>query len=117
MNEGLFLLRSLSFTGHCSLTILCHLSDFQVRIREIPILDKLKYLHCLLSSVLPVIKQIHHVQASEVELEKSLHGRMFVIPGVAFQCFMWVYIFYALLDHFFIPIYFQEVKCTLPGPN
>ncbi|KAB1207650.1 Lysine-specific demethylase 3B [Morella rubra] len=61
--------------GTCNCKV-CLRSDnaIKVRIREIPILDKLKYLHCLLSSVLPVIKQIHHVQASEVELEKSLHG-------------------------------------------
>ncbi|CAN0855224.1 E3 ubiquitin-protein ligase JMJ24 [Linum grandiflorum] len=46
----------------------------KVRIREIPILDKLQYLYCLLSSVLPVVKQIHDVQCSEVELEKRLRG-------------------------------------------
>eukprot|EP00257_Ricinus_communis_P024497 XP_025011911.1 lysine-specific demethylase JMJ25 isoform X1 [Ricinus communis] len=46
----------------------------KVRIREIPVLDKLQYLYCLLSSVLPVVKQIHHEQCSEVELEKKLHG-------------------------------------------
>ncbi|RXI01831.1 hypothetical protein DVH24_015180 [Malus domestica] len=43
----------------------------KVRIREIPVLDKLKYLHCLLSSVLPLVKQIHQVQCFEVELEKK----------------------------------------------
>ncbi|GMN43873.1 hypothetical protein TIFTF001_013066 [Ficus carica] len=46
----------------------------KVRIREIPALDKLQYLHRLLSSVLPVVKQIHHDQCSEVELEKRLRG-------------------------------------------
>ncbi|KAM1095474.1 hypothetical protein FF1_010373 [Malus domestica] len=46
----------------------------KVRIREIPVLDKLKYLHCLLSSVLPIVKQIHQVQCFEVELEKKLRG-------------------------------------------
>uniref|UniRef100_A0A2P2L8U6 Lysine-specific demethylase JMJ25 n=1 Tax=Rhizophora mucronata TaxID=61149 RepID=A0A2P2L8U6_RHIMU len=46
----------------------------KVRIREIPVLDKLQYLYCLLSSVLPLVKQIHHEQCSEVELEKSLRG-------------------------------------------
>ncbi|XP_024032595.1 lysine-specific demethylase JMJ25-like, partial [Morus notabilis] len=46
----------------------------KVRIREIPALDKLQYLHSLLSSVLPVVKQIHHEQCSEVELEKMLRG-------------------------------------------
>ncbi|XP_073265473.1 E3 ubiquitin-protein ligase JMJ24 isoform X1 [Populus alba] len=46
----------------------------QVRIREIPVLDKLQYLHCLLSSVLPIVKQIHHEQCFEVELEQRLCG-------------------------------------------
>ncbi|XP_050222946.1 E3 ubiquitin-protein ligase JMJ24 [Mercurialis annua] len=46
----------------------------KVRIREIPVLDKLQYLYCLLSSVLPVVKQIHQEQCFEVELEKKFHG-------------------------------------------
>lgn len=50
--------------------------ELQVRIKEIPILDKLQYLYCLLSSVLPVVKQIHYEQCSEVELEKRLHGKI-----------------------------------------
>ncbi|KAF5740049.1 putative transcription factor [Tripterygium wilfordii] len=49
-------------------------NTIKVRIREIPVLDKLKYLYCLLSSVLPLIKKIHHEQCSEVELEKQLRG-------------------------------------------
>lgn len=66
-----------SFTRHGSLIfIIINFFEFQVRIREIPVLDKLKYLHCLLSSVLPVVKQIHHEQASEVELQKKLNGKM-----------------------------------------
>ncbi|KAG5541472.1 hypothetical protein RHGRI_021331 [Rhododendron griersonianum] len=44
----------------------------KARIREIPVQDKLQYLHCLLSSVLPVVKQIHHQQCFEVELERKL---------------------------------------------
>ncbi|KAJ0079993.1 hypothetical protein Patl1_22561 [Pistacia atlantica] len=46
----------------------------KVRIREIPVLDKLQYLYSLLSAVLPVIKQIHQIQCYEVELEKKLRG-------------------------------------------
>ncbi|CAN8311682.1 unnamed protein product [Cochlearia groenlandica] len=46
----------------------------KVRIREIPVLDKLQYLYRLLSAVLPVIKQIHIEQCAEVELEKRLRG-------------------------------------------
>ncbi|KAF8387810.1 hypothetical protein HHK36_026468 [Tetracentron sinense] len=52
----------------------------KVRIREISVQDKLQYLHCLLSSVLPVVKQIHHEQCSEVELETRLHGTKADIP-------------------------------------
>ncbi|XAR52616.1 hypothetical protein NMG60_11020770 [Bertholletia excelsa] len=50
------------------------------RIREIPVQDKLQYLHCLLSSVLPVVKQIHHEQCSEVELERKLRGNEIDLP-------------------------------------
>ncbi|CAD5312167.1 unnamed protein product [Arabidopsis thaliana] len=52
----------------------CLRSDntIKVRIREIPVLDKLQYLYRLLSAVLPVIKQIHLEQCMEVELEKRL---------------------------------------------
>ncbi|KAM7272643.1 hypothetical protein ACFE04_027306 [Oxalis oulophora] len=46
----------------------------KAKIRKMPVLDKLQYLYCLLSSVLPVVKQINHEQCSEVELEKRLHG-------------------------------------------
>ncbi|KAJ9180245.1 hypothetical protein P3X46_008515 [Hevea brasiliensis] len=46
----------------------------KVRIREIPVIDKLQYLYCVLSSVLPIVKHIHHEQCSEVELEKKLRG-------------------------------------------
>ncbi|GMP60512.1 hypothetical protein CsSME_00023344 [Camellia sinensis var. sinensis] len=51
-----------------------------VRIREIPVQDKLQYLHCLLSSVLPVVKQIHHEQCLEVELERKLRGNEIDLP-------------------------------------
>ncbi|GFZ02979.1 JmjC domain protein JMJ24 [Actinidia rufa] len=46
----------------------------KARIREIPVQDKLQYLHCLLSSVLPVVKQINREQCFEWELEKKLRG-------------------------------------------
>lgn len=46
----------------------------KAKIREIPAKDKLQYLYCLLSAVLPIVKQIHSVQCSEVELEKRLRG-------------------------------------------
>lgn len=48
----------------------------QVRLREIPVLDKLQYLYSLLSSVLPVVQQIHYRQLSEVEVEKRLQGKI-----------------------------------------
>ncbi|KAI4301777.1 hypothetical protein L6164_035024 [Bauhinia variegata] len=55
-------------------------NSIKVRIREIPVLDKLQYLHLLLSSVLPVVKQTHHVQCFEVELEKKLRGTDIDLP-------------------------------------
>ncbi|KAK4273449.1 hypothetical protein QN277_021849 [Acacia crassicarpa] len=55
-------------------------NSIKVRIREIPVLDKLQYLHVLLSSVLPVVKQIHQEQCYEVELEKKLRGIEIDLP-------------------------------------
>ncbi|EOA37568.1 hypothetical protein CARUB_v10011895mg [Capsella rubella] len=54
----------------------CMRSDntIKVQIRDIPVLDKVQYLYRLLSAVLPVIKQIHLEQCTEVELEKRLRG-------------------------------------------
>lgn len=49
---------------------------FKARIREISAKDKLQYLYCLLSAVLPIVKRIHAEQCSEVELEKRLRGMM-----------------------------------------
>ncbi|XP_021898772.1 lysine-specific demethylase JMJ25 [Carica papaya] len=61
--------------GSCNCKV-CLRGDnmIKVRIREIPVLDKLQYLYRLLSSVLPVVKLIHNEQCSEVELEKGLRG-------------------------------------------
>ncbi|XP_022892323.1 lysine-specific demethylase JMJ25 [Olea europaea var. sylvestris] len=61
--------------GSCSCRV-CLRGDnlIKARIREIPAQDKLQYLYCVLSSVLPVVKQIHREQCSEVELEKRLRG-------------------------------------------
>ncbi|KAJ7977956.1 lysine-specific demethylase JMJ25 [Quillaja saponaria] len=60
-------------------------NSIKVRIREIPVLEKLKYLHSLLSSVLPVVKQIHHKQCFEVELEKKLRGAEIDLPRTKFN--------------------------------
>ncbi|TKY52236.1 Lysine-specific demethylase JMJ25 [Spatholobus suberectus] len=57
-------------------------NSIKVRIREIPVLDKLQYLHVLLSSVLPVVKQIHCEQCFEVELEKKLRGAEIDLPRI-----------------------------------
>lgn len=67
--------------GICNCKV-CLRSDnsIKVRIREIPVLDKLQYLHLLLSSVLPVVKQIHREQCFEVELEKKLRGAEIDLP-------------------------------------
>ncbi|PIN04335.1 putative transcription factor 5qNCA, contains JmjC domain [Handroanthus impetiginosus] len=61
--------------GTCSCR-LCMRGDnlIKARIREIPVKDKLQYLYSLLSAVLPIVKQIHSEQCSEVELEKKLLG-------------------------------------------
>ncbi|XP_051135650.1 E3 ubiquitin-protein ligase JMJ24 isoform X2 [Andrographis paniculata] len=61
--------------GTCSCRV-CMRGDnlIKARIREIPAKDKLQYLYCLLAAVLPIVKQIHAVQCSEVELEKRLRG-------------------------------------------
>ncbi|KAK4778647.1 hypothetical protein SAY86_006175 [Trapa natans] len=61
--------------GACNCKV-CMRADILIKtkIREIPVLDKIWYLYSLLSSVRPVIKQIHNEQCSEVELEKMIHG-------------------------------------------
>lgn len=52
----------------------------KLRMQEIAGLDKLQYLHCLLSLVRPVIKQIHSDQSFELEMETKLHGVKTDIP-------------------------------------
>lgn len=52
------------------------LSILKGKIRVIPAQDKLEHLFCLLSSVLPVVKQIHADQCSELELERKIRGKM-----------------------------------------
>ncbi|KAI4369397.1 hypothetical protein MLD38_017839 [Melastoma candidum] len=54
----------------------------KTRIRDIPVLDRLRYLSYLLSSLLPVVQQIYHEQCFEVELEKELHGPEINLPRV-----------------------------------
>uniref|UniRef100_A0A7N0U5X4 Lysine-specific demethylase JMJ25 n=1 Tax=Kalanchoe fedtschenkoi TaxID=63787 RepID=A0A7N0U5X4_KALFE len=46
----------------------------KARIRQVHAQEKLEYLYNLLSSVLPIIKKIHHQQTIEVDLEIRLHG-------------------------------------------
>lgn len=67
--------------GTCTCKI-CIRTDnlIKVRIREIPAQVKLLYLHSVLSSVFPVIKQIHHDQCLEVELERKLRGNEIDLP-------------------------------------
>ncbi|KAI7736263.1 hypothetical protein M8C21_022713 [Ambrosia artemisiifolia] len=50
------------------------------KIRKIPVQDKLEHLFCLLSSVLPVVKQIHFDQCFELELERKLRGNRIDLP-------------------------------------
>ncbi|EPS58501.1 hypothetical protein M569_16313, partial [Genlisea aurea] len=61
--------------GTCSCGV-CMRGDnlIKARIREICAKEKLQYLYCLLSAVLPIVKQIHLEQCNEVELEKRFRG-------------------------------------------
>ena len=86
----------------------------QVRIREIPVLDKLQYLYRLLSSVLPVIKQIHVQQCFEVKLEKRMQGM--ILDDIS----CWVGYFWRFFTaisplHYFSA--FQEIKCFFLGQS
>ncbi|XP_021742533.1 lysine-specific demethylase JMJ25-like [Chenopodium quinoa] len=61
--------------GMCNCKVCSRVDNLiKAKIRDIPVLDKLQYLYCLLSSVLPVVKEIHQQQCAEVDLEKKLHG-------------------------------------------
>ena len=42
--------------------------------QEIPVVDKLRYLHCLLSYVLPVLKEIYSDQCFEIGVETRSSG-------------------------------------------
>ncbi|PAN49698.1 hypothetical protein PAHAL_9G468900 [Panicum hallii] len=46
----------------------------KARVQEIPVVDKLRYLHCLLSHVLPVLKQIYSDQCFEIGVETRSSG-------------------------------------------
>ncbi|CAN6320013.1 unnamed protein product [Urochloa humidicola] len=46
----------------------------KARVQEIPVVDKLRYLHCLLAYVLPVLKQIYSDQCSEIGVETRSSG-------------------------------------------
>ncbi|KAF6148479.1 hypothetical protein GIB67_038834, partial [Kingdonia uniflora] len=50
------------------------------KIREIAVSDKLQYSYNILSSILPVVKQIYSDQCSELELESRLRGTKVDIP-------------------------------------
>ncbi|KAK3015538.1 hypothetical protein RJ639_006669, partial [Escallonia herrerae] len=61
--------------GSCNCKACLRSDNFiKVKIREIPIQEKLEYLYCLLSSVLHLVTRIHDEQCSEVELERRLRG-------------------------------------------
>ncbi|XP_071714425.1 E3 ubiquitin-protein ligase JMJ24 [Rutidosis leptorrhynchoides] len=50
------------------------------KIRDIHSQEKLEHLFVLLSSVLPVIKQVHSEQCSELELERKFRGNRIDLP-------------------------------------
>ncbi|ERN16983.1 lysine-specific demethylase JMJ25 [Amborella trichopoda] len=61
--------------GTCNCKVcLCGDNLIKVRIQEIPGHDKLRYIHHLLSLVLPVLKQIDIEQNMELEAETKVHG-------------------------------------------
>ncbi|KAK9673111.1 hypothetical protein RND81_12G147100 [Saponaria officinalis] len=61
--------------GLCNCKVCSRLDNLiKGRIKEIPALDKLRYLYSLLSSVLPIVKRIHQQQCAEIDLEKKLRG-------------------------------------------
>nr|XP_043620660.1 lysine-specific demethylase JMJ25 [Erigeron canadensis]XP_043620661.1 lysine-specific demethylase JMJ25 [Erigeron canadensis] len=67
--------------GCCSCKM-CLRGDNMIKgkIQEIPAQEKLEHLFCLLYSVLPVVKQIHLEQCSELELERKLRGNRIDLP-------------------------------------
>ncbi|CAL4914364.1 unnamed protein product [Urochloa decumbens] len=52
----------------------------KARVQEIPVVDKLRYLHCLLAYVLPVLKQIYSDQCFEIGVETRSSGPKTDIP-------------------------------------
>ncbi|XP_043720519.1 lysine-specific demethylase JMJ25-like isoform X1 [Telopea speciosissima] len=70
-------------SGTCNCKV-CLRGDnlIKVRIQEIAARDKLLYLYGILSAVLPVVKQIHSEQCSELGIETRLHGTKTDIPRV-----------------------------------
>ena len=74
--------------------------------------------------MLPVVKQIHHDQASEVELQKKLHGKMSLLPHATFKVLFFLKIefcgcisFIHYVTNFNIHLYLQGANYVLPGQN
>ncbi|KAF6142673.1 hypothetical protein GIB67_015159 [Kingdonia uniflora] len=67
--------------GTCNCKV-CLRGDVLIKskIREIAVSDKLQYSYNILSSILPVVKQIYSDQCSELELESRLRGTKVDIP-------------------------------------
>ncbi|KAL4568324.1 hypothetical protein LXL04_023933 [Taraxacum kok-saghyz] len=61
----------IEFVQHVEVAVIAR-CVYMGKIREIAAQEKLEHLFCLLSSMLPVIKQIHFEQCSELELERKL---------------------------------------------
>lgn len=57
----------------------------KTKVQEIPSVDKLWYLHSLLSFVLPVLKQIYSEQCFEIAVEARVHGMKTDIPRASIQ--------------------------------
>lgn len=93
---------------------LLFVETLQVRIQAVPVLDKLQYLYRLLSSVLPVIKQIHLDQCTELELEKRLRGEPEILFRVTFDDLYCSHLFLSLT---LVCSTLQELRLILSGQD
>ena len=67
----------------------------QTKVQEIAGIDKLRYLHSLLSFVLPVLKQIYSEQCFEIAVETRVHGICFILRFLSL--WFWLYLIQQLL--------------------
>lgn len=54
--------------------------------QEISVVDKLRYLHCILVYVLPVLKEIYSDQCFEIGVETKSFGTLLSLLSSFFYC-------------------------------